>query len=250
MLIACGTCLSLDFCCLHVDMVLTNFFLFVAYRENLSARSILVMASASLVQIANLTILWEPLCMELQPHRQVMRQPCTTSWHPHQGILKDCSMEGQEDHIGFPNLIPSKYPPAMEALSERRHKPPSSAFLHAYPHSCLFSNYLSKHSMSWSCTGPCPSFLRCFDLLHSSASPCITLRQEKVLAYPTLVPVCPQKINGVTILIYPCRIHIQDTLTPWSLCCSYTGDLRWTKLTKLTVLGMQYLSLSFPHLPF
>lgn len=207
-LIACGTCLSLDLLftwfifnvihkflwCLsylqviHVDIMLTTFFLFAAYRENPSAPSILVMASASLVQIANLTILWEPLCMELQPHQQVMRQPCTTSWHPRQGILKDCSMEGQEDLIGFPNLIPSKYPPAMEALRERHHKPPSSAFRHAYPHSCLFSNYLPKHSMSWSCTGPCPSFLRCFELLHSSASPCITQAGKSSCLPP---PCCP-----------------------------------------------------------
>jgi hypothetical protein len=146
-----------------------------------------------LVQIANSTTLWEPLCMELQPHRQVMRQPCITSWHRHQGILKDYSTEGLEGLIGFPNLIPSKYPPAMEALTERHHEPPS-AFLHAaYSHSCLFSNYLPTHSKSWSCTGPHlthPSSAA-LSFPYSHALPCITIRQEKVLAYPTGPPWCP-----------------------------------------------------------
>ena len=219
-------------------------------RENLSAPSILVTASASSVQIANLTILWEPLCTEPQPHRQVMRQPCTTSWHPHQGILKDCSTEGPEGLIGFPKLIPSKYPLAMEALRERRHKPPSSAFPHAYSHSCLFSNYLPTHSKSWSCTGPRPSFLRCSELPHSGASPCVTFKQEKVLAHPTLVPVCPLKNNGVTIHIYPSvhRHKIHSLLDPFvvviQVTCGEQSLPNW-------LLGLQLLPIfPFALIPF
>ena len=85
--------------------------LFLANRESLCVPFILVTASASLVLTANLTILWEPLCMEPQPHEWVMLQLCTISWHPPQGIQKDCLMEVLEGLTGgFPNLIPSRYP--------------------------------------------------------------------------------------------------------------------------------------------
>jgi hypothetical protein len=52
----------------------SNQFFSVANRESLSAPFIRVMAFANLVQIANLTILWETICMELPLHRQMMHQ--------------------------------------------------------------------------------------------------------------------------------------------------------------------------------
>lgn len=101
----------------------TQLVLFLAYRESLCAPFILVTASASLVLTANLTILWELLCMDPQPPQQVMCQLCTTNWHPRQGIQKDCLKGILEGLTGFPNLVPIIYPLGMEVMRERHRKP-------------------------------------------------------------------------------------------------------------------------------
>lgn len=235
----------------------TQLTLFLAYRESLSAPFILVTASASLVLTANLTILWEPLCMDPQHPQQVMCQLCATNWHPHQGIQKDCLTGVLEGRTGFPNLIPSIYPLGMEMMRER-HRKPYSVFLHAASHSWLFSNYISQHIRKAEAVQvlihPFAALLR-FPQTVASSCLSLTFTQEKVLARPFDAQL-PIEINRVTIPIYLYQyIQTQDTLTCWHwvlrmMCLDpfvvvYTGDVEVDKAYRTNCTWIQHL---FPSL--
>lgn len=216
---------------------------FSAYRESQYAVSIIAMACASLVQIANSIIQWEVLCMAMPHHQLAMHQLLGVCWHMYHRIQKYHLTVAQEGLGGLPILIPSKYPLLKGAPRERRPKP-SSVSLFMLPPILDWSNYLQQANNIWG-SEAVQVFCLTFELyIPELASICIAFRQEKVLACSgcSFVPI--ENGNKPTLFKHmygtnsPLDIQTHSSDVPWSRCCSYRAVFRWTKLLR-NWLGMR-----------
>lgn len=212
--------------------------LFSAYRESQYAVSIIAMACASLVQIANSIIQWEVLCMAMLHHQLVRPQLLGVCWHMYHRIQKCHLIVAREGLGGSPILIRSKYLLLKGALRERRPKP-SSVSLFMLPPIFLTGVIICKNI--WG-SEAVQVFCLTFELyIPELASTCIAFRQEKVLACSgcSFGPI--QNGNKATLLKHmygtnsPLDIQTHSSNVPWSRCCSYRGcvsmDKAFAKLT-------------------